>query len=150
MHYLRDGLAELGMARFGKVLAVIFAFMCIGGSFGGGNMFQSNQAYAQISSDTVAPLLANTEGAILFGLVLTTGCSNSNAKSGKLSVLRLATTTSTRDSGLLDELLPVFEDLHDCRVKVVAVGSGAALKQERCRWRGFVNPESRRRRDLLG
>jgi AGCS family alanine or glycine:cation symporter len=71
MHYLRDGLAEMGMARFGKVLAVVFAFMCIGGSFGGGNMFQSNQAYAQISSDTVAPLLANTEGAILFGLVLT-------------------------------------------------------------------------------
>jgi tungstate transport system substrate-binding protein len=43
-------------------------------------------------------------------------------------VLRLATTTSTRDSGLLDELLPVFEQVHDCRVDVVAVGTGAALK----------------------
>ncbi len=71
MHYLRDGLAELGLGGLGKVLAVIFALMCIGGSFGGGNMFQSNQAFAQISSDSVLPILANTEGAILFGLVLT-------------------------------------------------------------------------------
>jgi AGCS family alanine or glycine:cation symporter len=70
MHYLRDGLAELGLGRFGKFLAVVFALMCIGGSFGGGNMFQSNQAYAQIASDTVLPILANTEGAILFGLLL--------------------------------------------------------------------------------
>jgi tungstate transport system substrate-binding protein len=43
-------------------------------------------------------------------------------------VLRLATTTSTRDSGLLDELLPVFEEANRCRVDVVAVGTGAALK----------------------
>ncbi len=71
MHYLRDGLAELGLGRLGKVLSVIFALMCIGGSFGGGNMFQSNQAFAQISSDSVLPVLANTEGAILFGLLLT-------------------------------------------------------------------------------
>jgi len=42
--------------------------------------------------------------------------------------LRLATTTSTRDSGLLDELLPVFEQRHDCQVDVVAVGTGAALR----------------------
>ncbi len=71
MHYLRDGLSELGFKRLGPVLAVLFALMCIGGSFGGGNMFQSNQAYAQISSTTVLPILANTEGAMLFGLVLT-------------------------------------------------------------------------------
>ncbi|MCP5065509.1 MAG: alanine:cation symporter family protein, partial [bacterium] len=65
MHYLRDGLAELGHARFGKVLAVVFAVMCIGGSFGGGNMFQSNQSFAQIAS--LIPMLDNTTGAILFG-----------------------------------------------------------------------------------
>jgi tungstate transport system substrate-binding protein len=40
----------------------------------------------------------------------------------------LATTTSTRDSGLLDELVPAFERSGDCRVKTLAVGSGAALK----------------------
>jgi AGCS family alanine or glycine:cation symporter len=71
MHYLRDGLAEMGLGGLGKVLAVVFGFMCIGGSFGGGNMFQANQAFAQISSDAVLPVLANTEGAVLFGLALT-------------------------------------------------------------------------------
>ena len=70
MHYLRDGLAELGMPKLGRVMAVVFALMCIGASFGGGNMFQSNQAYAQISSEGVLPILANAEGAILFGLLM--------------------------------------------------------------------------------
>jgi AGCS family alanine or glycine:cation symporter len=68
MHYLRDGLAELGVPRLGRVLAVVFALMCIGGSFGGGNMFQSNQSYAQMTA--VLPALDNTSGAVLFGLVL--------------------------------------------------------------------------------
>jgi AGCS family alanine or glycine:cation symporter len=49
MYYLTDGLAKKGFAQLGKVLAIFFAVMCIGGSFGGGNMFQANQAYAQIS-----------------------------------------------------------------------------------------------------
>src|SRR5207253_992932 len=39
----------------------------------------------------------------------------------------LATTTSTRDAGLLDSLLPVFERRTGYRVKVIAVGSGQAL-----------------------
>lgn len=39
----------------------------------------------------------------------------------------LATTTSTRDSGLLDSLVPVFERQSGYRVKVIAVGSGQAL-----------------------
>ena len=47
MYYLRDGLADRGWPVFGKILAIFFAVMCIGGSFGGGNMFQANQAYAQ-------------------------------------------------------------------------------------------------------
>jgi tungstate transport system substrate-binding protein len=42
--------------------------------------------------------------------------------------ITLATTTSTRDSGLLDLLLPEFEQRHSVRVKVVAVGSGQALE----------------------
>ncbi len=48
MYYLSKGLRENGMARFGKTLAVIYALMCVGASFGGGNAFQSNQAAAQI------------------------------------------------------------------------------------------------------
>ncbi|HLF29070.1 MAG TPA: substrate-binding domain-containing protein [Anaerolineae bacterium] len=43
-------------------------------------------------------------------------------------VLRLATTTSTADSGLLDALLPDFEAQCSCRVDVVAVGTGQALE----------------------
>jgi len=42
--------------------------------------------------------------------------------------LLLATTTSVRDSGLLDDLLPAFSERTGIRVRVVAVGSGAALR----------------------
>ncbi|WP_142783715.1 alanine/glycine:cation symporter family protein [Changchengzhania lutea] len=50
MYYLSKGLKERGFAGIGKVLAVIFAILCVGASFGGGNAFQSNQATVQISS----------------------------------------------------------------------------------------------------
>ena len=43
-------------------------------------------------------------------------------------VLRLATTTSTADSGLLDAILPGFEAEHNARVDVVAVGTGQAIE----------------------
>jgi tungstate transport system substrate-binding protein len=46
----------------------------------------------------------------------------------RVSVLRLAVTTSTRDSGLLDVLVPLFEDDERCRVDVIAVGTGQALR----------------------
>ena len=46
---------------------------------------------------------------------------------GKPAII-LATTTSTQDSGLLDELIPVFEDQSGYIVKVIAVGTGQALK----------------------
>jgi AGCS family alanine or glycine:cation symporter len=44
MYYLSKGLKEKGFAMLGKVTAVLFAIFCIGGSFGGGNAAQSNQA----------------------------------------------------------------------------------------------------------
>jgi tungstate transport system substrate-binding protein len=43
----------------------------------------------------------------------------------------LATTTSVRDSGLLDTLLPVFRERSGITVRVVAVGTGAALRMGR-------------------
>ncbi|HIE16333.1 MAG TPA: alanine:cation symporter family protein [Bacteroidales bacterium] len=49
MYYLQDGLKKYKLGKLGKVLAIIFAFLVIGGSFGGGNMFQANQAFAQLS-----------------------------------------------------------------------------------------------------
>jgi tungstate transport system substrate-binding protein len=47
------------------------------------------------------------------------------------SEIILATTTSTRDAGLLDALLPVFERASGYHVKVIAVGSGQALEMGR-------------------
>ena len=49
MVYLRDGLAEIGRPMLGKYLAVIFAILCIGASFGAGNMFQANQSYSAMT-----------------------------------------------------------------------------------------------------
>ncbi|MFQ5815844.1 MAG: substrate-binding domain-containing protein, partial [Candidatus Hydrothermarchaeaceae archaeon] len=43
--------------------------------------------------------------------------------------LTLATTTSVYDSGLLQALIPPFEEKCGCRVKVIAQGTGAALKK---------------------
>ena len=48
------------------------------------------------------------------------------APSGE-QVLKLATTTSTADSGLLDAILPDFQKQCNCRVDVVAVGTGQAI-----------------------
>ena len=47
MYYLKKGFAKRGWVNFGKFLAIFFAVMTIGGSFGGGNMFQANQAAQQ-------------------------------------------------------------------------------------------------------
>ncbi|MEE9362804.1 MAG: alanine/glycine:cation symporter family protein [Cellulophaga sp.] len=44
MYYITKGLKEKGFKTLGKITAVFFAVFCIGGSFGGGNAAQSNQA----------------------------------------------------------------------------------------------------------
>jgi AGCS family alanine or glycine:cation symporter len=48
MYYISKGFNELGLPG-GKILAVLFSVFCILGALGGGNMFQANQAHAQIS-----------------------------------------------------------------------------------------------------
>lgn len=58
-------------------------------------------------------------------LLLSFGCSRSTIQPAPL---RLATATSTRDSGLLDVLVPMFERKTGIEVKVIAVGSGQALE----------------------
>ena len=66
MYYLSSGLSKEKYGPLGKILAVIFAILCIGGSFGGGNMFQANQAFAQLSGE-----FTSLEGhGIMFGVVL--------------------------------------------------------------------------------
>ena len=54
-----------------------------------------------------------------------------NRLSAQSHEVLLATTTSTRDAGLLDSLVPVFERTSGYNVKVIAVGSGQALEMGR-------------------
>ena len=54
------------------------------------------------------------------------GCSENTSETR--SVLRIAVTTSTRDSGLLEQLLPAFESETNSRVDIIARGTGAALQ----------------------
>jgi len=53
MYYISMGLTDVhpGLKWLGKVLAVMFAVFCIGGALGGGNMFQANQTFKQISGN---------------------------------------------------------------------------------------------------
>ena len=53
MYYLSKGLAEKGLKIPGRFLAFLYAILIVLASFGGGNMFQSNQALAQLIA--VAP-----------------------------------------------------------------------------------------------
>ena len=48
MYYMSKGFKELGIPG-GRFLAILFAIFCILGALGGGNMFQANQAHAQIA-----------------------------------------------------------------------------------------------------
>ena len=67
MRYLHAGLKEQGYPNLGRILSWVFALMCIGGSFGGGNMFQANQSYAAVAE--IVPLLQTGDG-LLYGVLL--------------------------------------------------------------------------------
>jgi len=65
---------------------------------------------------------------IPFLLALSLLISLPNEAAENAGVIKLATTTSTASSGLLDYLLPKFEAKCSCKVHVIAVGTGKALK----------------------
>jgi AGCS family alanine or glycine:cation symporter len=75
MQYLHKGLDELGAGGFGRVLAVLFAILCVGGSFGGGNMFQVGQSYGainevlpfELSKSAFGLLMAAAVGIVIIG-----------------------------------------------------------------------------------
>lgn len=78
MYYLSKGLKERGFATLGKVCAVLFAIFCIGGSFGGGNAAQSNQATIVIKElagweSTSAGAIIGVVIAILVGIIIIGG-----------------------------------------------------------------------------
>jgi AGCS family alanine or glycine:cation symporter len=72
MYYLSKGLAERSdkLKSLGKVLAILFAIFCIGGSFGGGNMFQANQSFMQLVSVTGGEASWLADKGWLYGVVV--------------------------------------------------------------------------------
>jgi AGCS family alanine or glycine:cation symporter len=77
MFYLSKGLKELGLGPLGTVLAVLFAVLCIGGSFGGGNAFQVNQSMNAVNEQLVflkeKPWIYGLAMAFFVGLVILGG-----------------------------------------------------------------------------
>ena len=73
---------------------------------------------------------ASVGAVVALSLLAAAGCGTyePEASAGPSGNMILATTTSTQDSGLLDEILPQFDESSDCVVKTVAVGSGQALE----------------------
>lgn len=51
MEYLSKGFKEKGMPRLGKALAILFAFLTIGGSLGAGNLFQVSQSMGAVQTE---------------------------------------------------------------------------------------------------
>lgn len=78
MYYISKGLKERGFAKLGKIAAVFFAIFCIGGSFGGGNAAQSNQATIVLKElmgleSTSAGAIIGVILAILVGIIIIGG-----------------------------------------------------------------------------
>lgn len=67
MYYLTKGFAERGVPG-GRFLAVLFSIFCILGALGGGNMFQANQAHAQLTN-VFGPYPGFITGIIFAGIV---------------------------------------------------------------------------------
>lgn len=66
MSYLEKGFAKRNKKKLGKILAIVFAILCVAGSFGGGNMFQANQSFEAVAGQI--PLLEGK--GFLFGILM--------------------------------------------------------------------------------
>lgn len=80
MNYLKYGLEQRSKKGLGKFLAALFAVLCIGASFGGGNMFQANQAFV-VMAEEIPALVGNGFWfglgiAVLVGVVIIGGISS--------------------------------------------------------------------------
>jgi len=88
MNYLRYGLEKRNMKGMGRVLAGLFAVLAIGASFGGGNMFQANQSFEQLSGQF--PMLVGNGfwfgviTAVLVGVVIIGGIRSIANVTGKV------------------------------------------------------------------
>ena len=72
MYYLSKGLSNKGWKKLGKITAILFAIFCIGGSFGGGNAAQSNQAAVVIESllESYVGFESSTSSGAIIGLIM--------------------------------------------------------------------------------
>lgn len=73
-------------------------------------------------------MLRHPRPVLLVSLILALAACAAPTPTPERQVLRLATTTSTYDSGLLEAILPEFEKDHNAKVDVIAVGTGQALE----------------------
>lgn len=75
MVYLSQGLKEIGREKLGKFFGALFAVCAIMSSFGGGNLFQSNQTYAIISTNfpSIHPLVVGVTLSFFAAIVLVGG-----------------------------------------------------------------------------
>lgn len=73
MYYLSRGLKDMGLGPVGKVLGAMFAVLCVGGSFAGGNSYQVNQSLTVVGTAIpffAAPIGAEADYRWLYGLVM--------------------------------------------------------------------------------
>ncbi|WP_372719114.1 alanine/glycine:cation symporter family protein [Novipirellula sp.] len=88
MRYLRYGLKDIGLPGLGRVLAVVFALLCIGASFGGGNAFQVGQSLEAIRGDVdilqSQPWIYGVVMAVAVGVVIIGGIRSIAAVAGKI------------------------------------------------------------------
>lgn len=124
MYYLSKGLSKHGewQGKLGKVLAVIFAILCIGGSFGGGNMFQANQAFAQLESEFTMlegnGFLFGVILAVLVGIVIIGGIRSIAKVTDKIVPIMVATYLGT-------SLIIIFMNISNLGEAVSAIINGA-------------------------
>lgn len=69
MIYLREGLSKMGLGALGSVLAIVFTFLCIGGSLGGGNSYQVAQSLNALKTEPSFAFLEQYPW--IYGLVMT-------------------------------------------------------------------------------
>ncbi len=88
MRYLKAGLEEMKLGPLGSVLAVLFAVLCIGGSFGGGNTFQISQSLDVVKSEITLfsdyPWLYGLIMATCIGLVIVGGIKSIGKVAGRI------------------------------------------------------------------
>ena len=71
MHYIPIAFQRIKLPKTGKAFAILFSILCVGGSFAGGNMLQSNQAFAQL--EVQFPMLNGYNLWIGIGMAVLTG-----------------------------------------------------------------------------